>query len=429
MSETSFHYIEVSQLRIGLFIELESGWMSHPFPTSGFKITSAKQIAIIKSLGLSRVRYVPSKSAPPEEEPQVPAVESAGAARAASVEVDPGRVEAKKHRQAALKLQQRSLIVCERRFVESIRQYKQVLDRLTSEPPSAIAQSLALVTVLIDEMRGQGESSIRLLSEGMGDRLAMHAVNVTILSLLLGKSMALPPAELTDLGMAALLHDIGKTRLPDRVRSLDESFSTAEYKLYQEHVVEGVALANSMGLTRGACQAIAQHHEMVDGSGFPDRIQGDSLSASAKILALVNRYDTLCNPSRPGAAITPHEALSLIFSQQKSRYDLVTLSAFIRMMGVYPPGSVVQLVDDRFAIVVSVNSNRPLKPKLIVCEPGVPKDEALILDLERTPSVGIKRSLRPDHLPRSALDYISPRQRICYFFERSIEPVNQSESW
>ena len=143
----------------------------------------------------------------------------------------------------------------------------------------------------------------------------------------------------------------------------------------------------------------------------------------AKVLALVNRYETLCNPSRPAAAITPHEALSLIFAQQKSRFDAVALSAFIRMMGVYPPGSVVQLVDERFALVVSVNSSRPLKPRVVVHEPSVSKHEALILDLELAPHLGIRRSLKPASLPRAAMDYLSPRQRICYFFERAVDPA------
>ena len=419
MNEAPSEYIDIRQLRIGLFIELELGWMSHPFPTSSFKISSPKQIAVIKTLGLSRIRCVLGLSDPPDEAPQMSAAAvSAGEALVKQAGVDSELLESKKQRQEALAAQQRDLMVCERRFVESIRQYKQVLNQLKSNPRSATAQSLALVTGLIDDMMGQGESSIRLLSEGMGDKAAMHPVNVTIISLLLGKTMALPTAELIDLGVAAFLHDMGKTRLPDRVRLLDENFSTAEYKLYQEHVVEGSVLAKTMSLTVGARQAIAQHHELIDGSGFPTHSKGDSLSKSAKILALVNRYDTLCNPGRSTAAITPHEALSLIFAQLKSRYDAATLSAFIRMMGVYPPGSVVQLVDERFAIVVSVNSTRPLKPRLLVCEPGVPKDEALILDLEWTPSIGIKRSLKPGLLPKAAFDYLSPRQRICYFFER-----------
>jgi HD-GYP domain-containing protein (c-di-GMP phosphodiesterase class II) len=225
-----------------------------------------------------------------------------------------------------------------------------------------------------------------------------------------------------DLGMAAFLHDIGKLQLPDRVRWLEENFSSAEYKLYQEHVGQGILLGKRMELSSGALQAIAQHHELVDGSGFPARLNGDSLSMPAKILALVNRYENLCNPSRPATAITPHEALSFIFAQLKTRFDGVALSAFIRMMGVYPPGSVVQLVDERFAIVVSVNSSRPLRPRVVVHDPSVSRHEALILDLEHAPNIGIRRSLKPASLPRAAMDYLSPRQRICYFYEREIEP-------
>ncbi len=121
-------------------------------------------------------------------------------------------------------------------------------------------------------------------------------------------------------------------------------------------------------------------------------------------------------------ALTPHEALSVIYAQHKMRFDAVVLGAFIRMMGVYPPGSVVQLANDRYALVMSVNSSRPLRPRVLVHDPHVPKDEAVVIDLETLPELGIRRSLRPSQLPRDALDYLAPRQRICYFFERAAEP-------
>jgi hypothetical protein len=145
------------------------------------------------------------------------------------------------------------------------------------------------------------------------------------------------------------------------------------------------------------------------------------MTRCARILALVNRYDNLCNPSRPAMALTPHESLSMIFAQQKTRFDTAALSAFIRMMGVYPPGSVVQLVDERYAMVVSVNSARPLKPRVLVHDAGVPRHEALILDLEQAPHVGIRRSLKPAALPSAALDFLAPRQRVTYFFERVVD--------
>jgi hypothetical protein len=161
---------------------------------------------------------------------------------------------------------------------------------------------------------------------------------------------------------------------------------------------------------------------MMDGSGFPQQLSGKDLGRAGQVLALVNHYDRMCNPLHGADALTPHEALSVIFAQHKPKFDAVVLGAFIRMMGVYPPGSVVQLVNDRYALVISVNSSRPLRPRVLVHDPRVPADQALILDLESTPELGIRRSLRPSQMPREALDYLSPRKRICYFFERAVDP-------
>jgi HD-GYP domain-containing protein (c-di-GMP phosphodiesterase class II) len=417
-------FIAVSQLRIGMFVELELGWMAHPFPSGSFKISSERQIDVIRSLGLTRVRHNPQRSdpvsAPLEQHPRAVVAESASSSEPAP---DDSRSEPVRRQHAALIAeQQKSLLACDRRFGEAIRQYRQVVDTFAAKPQGARDQCLQMVGGFVGELLAEGESSIRLLSEGMGDRATMHPINVMVLALLLGKSLNLPEPDMLDLGMAAFLHDIGKSLLPVRVRWFDDSFSSAEYKLYQDHVAQSVGIGQRMQLSQGTLLVVAQHHELVDGSGFPAKLKGDRISPVAKILALVNRYDNLCNPSKPSAAITPHEALALIFAQHKSRFDPPVLSAFIRMMGVYPPGSVVQLVDERFALVVSVNSSRPLKPRIIVYERRVPKEAALMLDLEQAPATGIRRSLKPSALPRDALDYLSPRQRMCYFFERAVDP-------
>ncbi|WNO03811.1 HD-GYP domain-containing protein [Rhodoferax mekongensis] len=419
-------WIDVALLRVGHYIELDVGWMAHPFPTGSFKISSQKQIDVIRGLGKPQVRYVPSKSdALPELAEQGATSGALSEAAAAEVERQEAAAREREQRQlraAMLAAQERSLVVCERRFAESVRLYRKTLDMVQSNPKDAAGPCREMVTTYVDDMLDKGEASIRLLSETAGDKSSMHSVNVTIIALLLGKAMGLSRGELMDLGLAAYLHDIGKVKLPDRVRWLEDNFSTAEYRLYQEHVAQGISVGRAMELGNPSLLAMLQHHEMVDGSGFPSRLRGDAMGNAGRILALVNRYDNLCNPSRPGAALTPHEALSLIFAQFKARFDSAALSAFIRMMGVYPPGSVVQLIDDRYGIVVSVNSSRPLKPRVILHEPGVPKHEALILDLEKAPQLGIRRSLKPANLPPAALDYLAPRQRIAYFFEQADEP-------
>lgn len=457
MEEVRSEIIDVERLQPGMYVELELGWLAHPFPTGSFKITSDKQIEIIRSLGRKQIRYVPSKSdlsqpvapatvappptaAAPDATPASPSTTATppdATSTPADVNPAPAGVAGTPAQHAAqraaqeqqlrqqhaerLATQQRDLAVCERRFGQTVRQYQQAIEQVHSQPHAVMTQCQTLVTGYVTEMLGEGESAIRLLSDSMGDKLAMHPVNVSIVSLLLGKQLGLSATDMTDLGLAAFLHDIGKLELPKRVRWLDDSFSTNELKAYQEHVDQSVLLGQRMGLPPGALLAIAQHHEMVDGSGFPAHLKGDAITLPAKILALVNCYENLCNPSRPATALTPHEALALIFAQFKSRFDPTVLGAFIRMMGVYPTGSVVQLNDQRYAMVVSVNSARPLKPRLIVFDAKVPKHEALILDLETAPDLGIKRSLKPASLPRAALDYLSPRQRVCYFFERAVD--------
>jgi putative nucleotidyltransferase with HDIG domain len=233
----------------------------------------------------------------------------------------------------------------------------------------------------------------------------------------MGRSFGLAQADMLDLGVGAMLHDIGKIELPDRVRHREDHFSGAEQRFYEEHVAHGVNHARKMGLTPGATMVIAQHHEQADGSGFPLRLNTDRMTAAARIVSLVNRYDNLCNPNLAARALTPHESLSLLFAQGKTKFDTAILGAFIRMMGVYPAGSTVQLTDDRYAMVVGVNSSRPLKPRVLVHEPKVPRDEALIVDLEASQGIGIRRSIKPAQLPVNSLEYLAPRPRVAYFFE------------
>jgi putative nucleotidyltransferase with HDIG domain len=421
MQDHPSNLIDVSELRTGMFVELELGWIAHPFPTGSFKISSERQIESIRRLGLKQVRYVPGKS-DPVANPAAQAIASVGETgnKAPKTSLQGGS-EVARHllpQSELTEAQRRSLIVCERRFGEAVRQYKQLASLVETQPQMAGEQCLAMVKDYVSELSEVGESAIRLLSQGTSERVSLHPVNVTVLSLLLGKAMGLPKQDMVDLGVAALVHDIGKLLVPERVRLFSATFTTPEYKLYQEHVTQGVALAKRMGLSEGAINTIATHHEMVDGSGFPARAKGAELAMPGKILALVNRYENLCNPARPASALTPHEALALIFAQLKTRFDSMVMSAFIRMMGVYPPGSVIQLLDDRYAMVVSVNTSRPLKPRVVVHDPNVPMHEALFLDLENAPEVGIRRSIKPADLPRESMDYLLPRQRVCYFFEQ-----------
>lgn len=391
-----------------MFVHLDLGWMRHPFPLSSFRIATPDQIDTIRGLGLRQVRWVPEKSELQEETPA-----PAGAVVAAE---DPQAALARQRREL-LAAQRATTLQLERQCNEAAQALREVGRHVLDRPHQAHEDTAALSRKLVDQLLAEGEVCIRLMNTQVGDRAAAHGLNVAVVALLMGRSVGLDEAEMMDLAVGSMLHDVGKLELPDRVRHFDDGFTTAETNAYRDHVAQGVQLGRRMGMSNGALAVLAQHHEHADGSGFPLRLGGERMTTAARIVAIVNRYDNLCNPAVLARALTPHEAVSMLFSQSRNRFDSALLNTFIRMMGVYPAGSLVQLTDDRHALVVGVNSTRPLKPRVLVHDPARPRDEALFLDLEKEPGIGIRRSLAPSRMPPAALEYLAPRPRVAYFFE------------
>ena len=414
--------IQASALRIGMFVHLNVGWMSHPFPLSSFKLTTPEQIETIRSLGLARLTWSPERS--DIEQPAAEDTAGAGASDSQSAADDdaPKVLDARQLAKLALSAQMETAARCERQFTEACRDLRRTNDKVLTDPTQANADAQQLAKALLDKMLVEGEPCLRVLGEMASDRHAAHSLNVTVVSLMLGRQLAIPANVLMELGVGALMHDVGKISLPDRVRLARDDFNSGEAALYRDHVAQGLILGRRMGLSADAQLVIAQHHELADGSGFPSALMLPRMSLPARIVALVNRYDNLCNAASPAQSITPHEALSRLFAQCRSKFDETLLSGFIKMMGIYPPGSVVQLSDDRFAMVMTVNAAHPLKPRVLVYDPAVALEEAIHFDLEMTPQVGIRRSLKPVQLPARAVDYLKPRQRISYFFDVESTP-------
>jgi len=411
-------FVDVGDLEVGMYIQLDLGWMSHPFPLNSFRVSEPGQIETLRSLGLERVRWLPDRSDTPlgpSPHPAAPTMTLVGVEE--SVEV-----RERRRRREALAAQRESMRSIGRRFAEASAACRQVFDLVATQPQQARARCEALTRAFLAKLlASDADVSMRLLGETASDKASLHALNVSIISLLMGRVFGLAAEDMHDLGVGALLHDIGKADLPERMRWSAEHFTPSERRYYEEHVALGVQAARRMGVSDAALAIIAQHHERADGSGFPQRLSRDRQTMAARIVALVDRYDDLCNPHLPQQALTPHEALSLMFAQGKDQFDTAIMGAFIKMMGVYPPGSAVQLTDDRYALVTAVNSSRPLKPRVLVYDPKVPRDEALLLDLQLEPALGIRRSLKPLALPRPALDYLAPGARTAWFFEPAQE--------
>lgn len=388
-------------------------------PTASAAPGAAPALASAPATTSATPASTPTPKAPAT--PTAPATSAAPAAPTARAAAAGGAGEPvaldRVRQRAALAQQREAQVLCQRQVAEARDAWAEAARLVAGTPQQSREIAEGLTRALLDKMMVDQDMCVRVLSDEGCDPTAGHALNVAVISLLMGRVFGFSPEDMMDMGVGALMHDIGKLELPERARFDDDRCGPSDQALYREHVAQGVAQGRRMGLSEGALQVIAQHHEMADASGFPQRLILDRMGGPARIVALVNRYDKLCNPRHAAQALTPHEALSMIFAQCKTKFDASMLNAFVRMMGVYPPGSVVQLTDDRYATVVSVNSTRPLKPRVLVCDPAVPPDEALLLSLDREHNLGIRRSIKPLQLPAAVRDYLAPRQRMVYFFE------------
>lgn len=423
--------VAVADLRPGLFIQLDLGWMDHPFPTNRFLIKNPGQLQTLRELGLQTVQVLPERcdaaalarlleqpphspvtapSAPklvvPAPSQPPPAIDGLDAARA-------------RHREL-IQAQHASLQRSQRLHGKSVQAWQDIARDALRDPAQAAEATQELSTRLVEELQGSEDTTLRVLGEAAGTGTVQHAINVSVLSLMLGRSLGLPTDDLQQVATGALLHDIGKLMLPDVLRQVTSDTSALAARACREHVAQGVRLGMTMGLPAVALRIIAQHHEHQDGTGLPQGLLGDEIVVPARIVAITDTYDKLCNPRHGGAGHTPHEAQALMYAQMRDRLDARLLGVFIKMIGVYPPGSVVELSDGRLAMVVSCHPQQPLKPCVLVHDPKVPRDEALLLDLLRTPGIGIRRSLHPQHLPRATLDYLSPAQRVHYYFAQGL---------
>ena len=411
MSASTLH-ISPDQLCVGLYIHLDLSWWEHDFAFSHFKIKDEGQIQALRALGLKQLRYDPARS----DCPPLPLPTDTPPAAVAAPAPDPEE-QARQARAAKLGALRKRLAEVDRTFIQASQRVKSLNQTLRSQPEEAIKQAGEVVRELVSALGGEDGAALHSINGKAADDAYFHPLNVTVLSVMLGRQLGYDGEACHSLGLGALLHDMGKLEVPSKVLLKTEPLTRPEQQLLQLHVDFGVRRGHELMLDDEVLRIIQEHHEYCDGSGYPKGLREAAIGRLSRVVSIANAFDNLCNPPDPRAALSPHEALALLFKQQRERFDEVALKAFIRCMGIYPPGSLVQLEDQRYALVLAMHPSLPLRPTLIVYEPSIPKAEALIVNLEHEPKLAIAHSLRPVQLPEEALEYLNPRQQLTYYVD------------
>ncbi len=414
--------IKPSQLCIGLYVQLDLSWMQHSFMSNNFKIKNEKQLAELKKLGLSTIQYDPSRSdvAPlplVEKVKEVVDPEAEAEARA-QAELEVAQEREKQVRIKKVKERSVSLNRCERAYAETASSLRDVMRNIMSQPRAAVEEAGEMVSGMVESLMKDQEATMHLVNmKGKCESAYYHAINVTILALLLGKQLGLDERQMQDLGTGAMFHDLGYSQIPDKVKLKQEPLNQAEINLIRMHPAYGVRQAEQIdAFPPEVIKIIEQHHEMSDGSGYPKGLVENQISELAQIVALVNAYDNLCNQQDASKSCSPYEAISILFAKEKHKFNKEKITLFVTSMGVYPPGTVVKLSDERIAVVMSINPNALLAPKVMIYDADIPSAEARMLNLNAT-DLRIVDSIRVSNLPEEICSYFSLGDAVNVFID------------
>lgn len=410
--------VPIDRLQPGMFISLESlGWMDHPFLMNRFRIGSEKQIEALRGMGLKSVEWDPERStAGPLPEPSRAAPR--GDAEADLTEGALRSMMRNKHDRIMQVREKRETIArCARQFEQEVGQIRQILDELGARPADAHTHGRVIVDRLAGNLVKAGSVAVHLVNLKKPETgLPNHAMNVMVLSLLIGKTLGLSEEDMKPLGLGAMLHDVGLVDIPSRVQR-NPHRSPAEEQFYRAHIGYGLKVVAPMrDLPITVKNIIACHHENWDGKGYPNGLAGTKIPRLARIVAIANRYDNLCNPLDPKSALPPAEAVAHMFKLERPSHDPEILAAFVKALGVYPPGTFVALADGSYGLVIETNSRDLLCPTLMLYDRSVPRSEALLLDIGESDEK-IAGVVAPRDLPREVLEYLAPQGRVDFYVE------------
>lgn len=390
--------IHVSDLTLGMrVVELDRAWLDSPFLFQGFTVSSVDELSQVRQL--CDYVFVEDASAPAKPAAKAP-VREAGAAASLATAADlvtrsrPAGTSLERELETARMVFKRA-VDCTREVFQDARAGRAFDARGTQDAvreivASALRNSSALLWYAQLQSR-----------EGYN---ALHAVKAAVYAAALGGHLGYPEDTLVELGIGALLHDIGKLKLPAELLQKSGSLTPAERALMQKHTAFGFRLLeHTPDLPRSALLVALQHHENVDGSGYPKGCLAERTHQFSRLVAVVDRYVGMTSdrPQRDG--VSPEQAVKTLYELRGTELDEKFVDAFIQLLGVYPVGSMVELSSGEVGIVIGNSPKQRLRPKVLVIL-NERKEKALplrIVDLQQIRTYGtgapydIRRALDP----------------------------------
>lgn len=240
--------------------------------------------------------------------------------------------------------------------VQAIALLRDTVESIRKTGTADLRQLSSIVDDIIDQIASNPDVVISMVDIKSYDSYTYsHSVNVCVLSVMLGLEKGMNKYDVKDLGEGAILHDIGKLFVPNEILNKSGPLTDEEFEVVRRHTRDGFdVLRKKNDISLFAAHVAYQHHERLDGSGYPRRLEGDEIHEYARIAAIVDSYDAMTSDRVYRSALTPYEAVSILVKETNTKYDRDLVGRFLKLVATYPIGSVVRLNNGDVCTVVNV---------------------------------------------------------------------------
>jgi putative nucleotidyltransferase with HDIG domain len=353
--------VSTSQLRPGMYIhDLNCAWMDHPFATRRFKVENEKTIRRIVDNGIHEV-YIDTRRG--LDVAGAPSAQQAAEQREADLQKvaeaasrgkpKQSRISVSEERTKALAIQTEAREVATA-LMQDVRLGRQ-LEVSRVEP---------VVGAMVDSVFRNKDALISLGRIRDTDQYTFqHSVNLCVLMVAFAKGMGLDHDTIHKIGIGAMLHDIGKMKVPEEILNKPGKLTDEEFSVMRGHVTIGAnVLAESPGIDPLSIAVAYEHHERWDGTGYPRKLKGEEISVYGQMSAIVDVYDAITSHRCYHSGMHPTDALGRMLEWSRHHFNPALTQQFIQCVGIYPVGTVVRLESGRLAVVMQANEKDMLKP-------------------------------------------------------------------
>ena len=354
--------INADDLEVGMYISrLDRPWLETPFMLQGLVLSSEEEIQLVqqycKHVYIDTLRSVHKPLTPRPIELKRPRK---------SVQELFGRRVLKKLEDTSNWKEEYPRAV---EAVESLSHgITEIFDNVVSGGALDIVKVKKSVDPMIDSVMRNPDACIWLARIKQEDHYTyQHSLGASIWAVALGRQLGLPKADLRSLAIGGLLFDVGKLGIGKELLRVERALTEDEMKQLRDHVSIGLEMVKGSGLmNQDVIDMVAYHHERHDGSGYPSRYKGDDIPVFARIAAIVDCYDAITSHRSYARAISPSEAIKMLYQLKDIDFQAELIEEFIQAVGIYPAGTLVELSSGEVAVVVAEYRTRRLRPRVMV---------------------------------------------------------------